>query len=180
VAHGRTGPSHTHGARGGACVDTLRTGYPYIQALSQDRERCVHPCTATCRVVPNPTSQPRWAPELPCVHLLRTSPPDKKGFDTATCTVAPDPRGGLQCITCPMTPDPVSLLGGLRRCHVSCGSLWATCLKHKKSLAGQTIQLGSHVSNARMHVFEAPDVRAIMSLQDIRVGYAFNACMTCG
>jgi hypothetical protein len=31
----------------GSSVGTLKTGYPRIQALSQDKEQGVHPCTAT-------------------------------------------------------------------------------------------------------------------------------------
>jgi hypothetical protein len=42
------------------------------------------------------------------------------------------------------------------------------------------VQQGSHVPNTRAHVFKALDARAIMSLQDVRAGSAFNAYKTCG
>jgi hypothetical protein len=42
------------------------------------------------------------------------------------------------------------------------------------------MQQSSHVPNARMYVFKAPDVRAIMCLQDMRAGCVINACKTCG
>jgi hypothetical protein len=41
------------------------------------------------------------------------------------------------------------------------------------------VQLGSYVPNARTHVSKAPDVRAIMGLQDVRVGNTVNACKMC-
>jgi hypothetical protein len=59
-------------------VVTLQTEYPYIQALSQDREQDVHPCAATYPIVPDPASQSRWAPELPRVQWLRIRLPDRK------------------------------------------------------------------------------------------------------
>jgi hypothetical protein len=52
-------------------------------------------------------------------------------------------------------------------CHASYGPLWAAGLKHKKSLAGLPVQLDPRVPNKRTHVFKAPDVRAIMALQDV-------------
>jgi hypothetical protein len=80
---------------------------------------------------------------------------------------------GSDATACPTAPDPASLPRGLRRCHASFGSLWATGLKHKKKLAGLFMQLGSHVS-------KAPDVIAIMGLQDVWAGGVINTCKTCG
>jgi hypothetical protein len=97
----------------------------------------------------------------------RTRFPDEKGSGATTCTVAPDPLGGLRCATCPVAPHPASLPGGLRAATcpiVSCG-LWVTSIK--KRLAGLTVQLGPHVPNARTYVSKTPDVRAIL------------ACKTC-
>jgi hypothetical protein len=34
-------------------IDTLQTGYPYIQASSQDKLQSVHPHTATCPTAPD-------------------------------------------------------------------------------------------------------------------------------
>jgi hypothetical protein len=38
----------------------------------------------------------------------------------------------------------------------------------------------SPIPNARVHVSKAPDVRAIMGLQDVWVGTDASACKTCG
>jgi hypothetical protein len=53
-------------------------------------------------------------------------------------------------------------------------------LRYIKKLDGLPMQLGSCVSKAHTHVSKAPDVRAIMGMQDVRVGCIFNACKTCG
>jgi hypothetical protein len=50
----------------------------------------------------------------------------------------------------------------------------------RKGLAYLLVQLRSHVSKACTHVSKASDVRAIMGLQYVRAGIAFNACMSCG
>jgi hypothetical protein len=42
------------------------------------------------------------------------------------------------------------------------------------------MRLGSRVSKVRTHVSNAPDVGAIMNLQDVHAVYAFNACKTYG
>jgi hypothetical protein len=42
------------------------------------------------------------------------------------------------------------------------------------------MQLGSHVSKARTHVFKTPDVSVIMGLQDVRSDSAFNGRKMCG
>jgi hypothetical protein len=41
------------------------------------------------------------------------------------------------------------------------------------------VQLGTYVPNACTHVSKAPDIRAIIGLQDVRVGNIVNACMAC-
>jgi hypothetical protein len=51
-------------------VGVLQTGYPYIQALSQDRERGMHPHIAMSPAVPDPASQLGRAPALPRVQWL--------------------------------------------------------------------------------------------------------------
>jgi hypothetical protein len=60
---------------------------------------------------------------------------------------------------------------------VSCGP-WISGIK--KSLASLSVQLGTHVPNARGPVSKAADVRAIIGLQDMHAGCAVNACRTCG
>jgi hypothetical protein len=117
--------------------------------------------TATCPIAPNLTSLLGRAPVLLRVPRLRILPPYLGGL--WRCHVS---RGFGSCLpvwegssaaTCPATSDPTSLLGraptlprvprhqtqppcsrGLRRCHVSCGSLWATNLKNKESLSWPT------------------------------------------
>jgi hypothetical protein len=41
------------------------------------------------------------------------------------------------------------------------------------------VQLDMHVPNARTHISKTPDVRAIMSLQDVRVGSTDRSCKKC-
>jgi hypothetical protein len=59
----------------GATVGTLQTGYPYIQALSQGKERDVYPRVATCTAASDPAFLPRWAPAPSRVKWLQTPPP---------------------------------------------------------------------------------------------------------
>jgi hypothetical protein len=42
------------------------------------------------------------------------------------------------------------------------------------------MQLGTHVPNAGAHISKAPDIRAIMGLQDVQAGSVVNACKACG
>jgi hypothetical protein len=42
------------------------------------------------------------------------------------------------------------------------------------------VQLGTHVPNARAHIFKAPHVRAIMHLQDMQTDSVVNTCKMCG
>jgi hypothetical protein len=109
----------------------------------------------------------------------KTHLPDRKSSDAAMCTVAPEPLGGLRCTACPAAPNPASLLGGLcaaTRLAVHYGS-WASNIK--KSLTGLPMQQGSQILNARSHISKAPNVKAIMGLQDMWVCHAFNACKIC-
>jgi hypothetical protein len=41
------------------------------------------------------------------------------------------------------------------------------------------MQLGTYVHNARTHIFKVPNIRAIMGLQDVRVGSTVNAYEAC-
>jgi hypothetical protein len=41
------------------------------------------------------------------------------------------------------------------------------------------VQLDTHIPNARAHVSKAPDIRTIMSLQDVRAGSTVNVCKAC-
>jgi hypothetical protein len=81
---------------------------------------------------------------------------------------------------CPVALDPTSLRRGLRApvCVATHCGPWASSTK--KSLAGFPVRQGSPVSNARAHVSKAPNVMAIMGLQDVRAGTTANAYRTCG
>jgi hypothetical protein len=105
--------------------------------------------------------------------------PTKEGSGVATCTVAPNPLGGLRSIVCPTTPDPASLQGGLWATTRPTALRGPQALSIKKILASLPVQQGSHVPNARVPVSNAPDIRAIMGLQDVRAGTPINAYKTC-
>jgi hypothetical protein len=125
-----------------------------------------------------PSQDGLWGCHVP--SNFRTHLPDRKGSNTTTCTVDPDPLGGLQCATCLAASDPTSLRGGLQtamRPVVLCGPRASSI---KKSLAGLPMQLGSHVLNTHAYVYKASNIRAIMGLQDVWEGSAITACKTCG
>jgi hypothetical protein len=88
-------------------------------------------------------------------------------------------RGGLRTAAYPVASDLASLLTEHRAatCPAVPCEPWATSIK--KSLAGLPVRLDPRVLNARAHVSKVPDVRAIMELQDVRAGSAFNAYKTC-
>jgi hypothetical protein len=50
-------------------------------------------------------------------------------------------------------------------CPVALCGPWASSIK--KSLACLPVQLGTYVPNVCMHVFKAPNIKAIMCLQDV-------------
>jgi hypothetical protein len=138
---------------------------------------------------------------LPCVLQLRTSYPCQGGL--RRCHMSYDfglrlsVEVGSDAATCPMTPDLTSRLrwapvlpcvlwlrtlppgqGGSRCCHASRGSQWVVCLRYiKKGFIGLPMQLGSRVFKARVHVLKAPDVRANISMQDVRTDII--TCKTC-
>jgi hypothetical protein len=153
-------------------VGTLKTGYPRIQALSQDKEHVVHPHAVTQAVALDHTSLQRWAPALLRVPQLRASPPCRGGL--RRCHVSQGSRLYLPERRAPALPRVSQLRtsppcrGGLRRCHVvkasppraessdaatyptALSGLWTTGIK--KGLAAPGTQLGSLVSKARSHV----------------------------
>jgi hypothetical protein len=49
----------------------------------------------------------------------------------------------------------------------------------KKSLASLLVLLGTYVPNIHAHVFMAPNIRAIMGMQDVWAGHAVNAYKVC-
>jgi hypothetical protein len=103
-----------------------------------------------CPMASDLASRLRWAPVLPHVLWLRTSPPGCGGFrrchvsyGSGLCLPA---EVGSAAATCPTAP---------------CGPRTSSI---KKSLSVLPVQLGTHVPNARPQVSNAPD----------------RACMTCG
>jgi hypothetical protein len=158
---------------------------------------------STCPVDLDPTSLIGRAPALPRVLWLRTPPPCKGGLRCTMCPTAPDlaslerwtpvrhvsysSRSYLPTGYGSRAPHVLRLWilppyregsGAATACPVvSCGLQTSSI---KKSLAYLLVQLGTHVPNARTPVFKAPDVRVIMVLQDVRVGYVVNPYKTCG
>jgi hypothetical protein len=115
----------------------------------------------TCPKAPDLASRLRWTPALPCVIWLWTSPPGwgglwcchvsyssgsrlptEVGSSAAMCHMALDFASRLR--RAPTLPHALWLRtsppdwGGLRRCHMSRGSLWATGLKHKEKPSSPT------------------------------------------
>jgi hypothetical protein len=136
-------------------VSTLKTGYPRIQALSQDKEHGVHPRAATYIVALDHTSLQRWSPVPPCVSQSWTSRPC--WGELRRCHMSLSSRlhfpveVGFGASTCLMPPGSASPRGELRCCHVFHipSGLWTTGIK--KGLA----VLGSHVSKTHSCVIEA-------------------------
>jgi hypothetical protein len=79
--------AHPPIARSGT-VGTLKTGYPRIQALRQDKEQGVHPHAVTQVVASNHTSLQRWALEPP--HVPRPRLLAKLSSGDAMCSSASD------------------------------------------------------------------------------------------
>jgi hypothetical protein len=92
---------------------------------------------AMCHVAPDSTSPLRRSPALPCIPRLQTLPRCQEGlrcyhmFHSSRHWLPTEE--GSDAAMCSTTLDTASLLGGLQCCHMSCGSLWAACLKHKGS-----------------------------------------------
>jgi hypothetical protein len=120
---------------------------------------------AMCPMTSDLTSRLRWAPTLPRVLWLRTSPPGWGGLRCCQVSYSSGPR------------LPVEVGFGAVTNHVAPCGPWASSIK--KSLAVIPMQLGTYVPNARAQVFKALDIRVIMGLQDVRAGSAVNACKTC-
>jgi hypothetical protein len=91
-------------------------------------------------------------------------------------------RNGSGTTTCPTTLDHASLLGGLRCRHsMLCEFMWIVGLRYiTKGLASLPMQLDSHVFKARTHIPYAPDVRAMMGVQDVRTNGIIITYKTCG
>jgi hypothetical protein len=82
---------------------------PRIQALNQDKEKCVHLNTTTCHMAPDPASLSRQARTLPhasrlctpppwCCHVLHNSGPHlpaRESSGAVTCRTAPHPASLL-------------------------------------------------------------------------------------
>jgi hypothetical protein len=103
----------------------------------------------------------------------------KMGSDAAMYPAALNLLEGLRSVTCPVAPDLASMWGGLWTvmCPAAICGLRVTSVK--KRLACLPIQHGSSILNTHTHVFKASDVRAIMGLQDVRVGGTVKTCKAC-
>jgi hypothetical protein len=73
----------------------------------------VHPCATTCPTALNPASLPGWAPVLPHIPRLWTSPPYLDGLRFCHVSYGFGPRlpaeTGSGTVTCPMAPDLTNL-----------------------------------------------------------------------
>jgi hypothetical protein len=120
----------------------------------------------TYSVAPDLTYQLRWTLVLSHVLRLQTSLPYWDGLRCYRMSYNSEPRlpagEGSNAVTRHAVP-----------CAPHASSI-------KKSLADLPVQLATCVSKAHMHIFKAPDARAIMSLQDVRIGGALNVCKMCG
>jgi hypothetical protein len=128
----------------GATIGTLQTGYPHIQTSSQDKEQRVHPHAATCPVAPDPTSQPKWAPRLPCVQRCRDPPPIQGWLRRRHVSHGSGPTGTVLEHHVSCGSESSLPVGRAPRCHASCGLLWAVSHKHKEkpSSPAPTTRLG--------------------------------------
>jgi hypothetical protein len=100
-------------------VGTLKTGYPRIQALSQDKEHVVHPRAAMQVVDSDHTSLQRWAPVLPCVPQLQALPPCRGGLRRCHVFLSSRPRlpaeVGSDAAMCSVALGSATPRGELRR-----------------------------------------------------------------
>jgi hypothetical protein len=130
-----------------------------------------HPCKgglwcATCLAALDPTSLQGRALVRHVSYVSESCLPAGEGFRAPRVlrlrTLPPYWEGSDATTTCPTVPY------GLGASNI------------KESLAGLPVRLDPHVPNARAHVSKAPDVRAIMGLQDVQLGSIVNVCKTCG
>jgi hypothetical protein len=139
----------------------------------------VHPRVAMCPVAMNPASLQRWAPVLPHVLWLRTSPPCRDGlwcchvsYGSGSCQLAQEGSGAATCLMAlglaslprrALALPRVPWLWTLPPCGE--GSSAAMCLvvscgprvsSIKKGLAGLAMWVSSCVPKARSCVSVAP------------------------
>jgi hypothetical protein len=167
-----------------------RPGTPtYKLQIKTKSGACIHvpPCAIRYWTLP-PCQGGLWCCRMSCgsgpclpaiegsgaAHVSRGSRPRlpaSKCSGVIMCTMALDPA--ILLGRAPMLPCALRLRTLPPRWEVSGASI-------KKNLSGLLMQLGPHVSKACVHVSKMPNVRAIMGMQDVRKGSAFNACKTCG
>jgi hypothetical protein len=162
----------------------LQIGYSYIQASSQDKSGTYFhaPSRAMQYRTPPPYQGGLWR-----YHMSSGSRPrlrTREGSCAATCAVASDPISLLE--RAPALPRVLRLRTRPPRWESFSAATCPTvpygprATGIKKNLADLPMQLGLCISEASMHVSKMSDVRAIMSLQDVRKDNVFNACKTCG
>jgi polyferredoxin len=132
----------------------------------------------------------------PRVLQLRILPPCMGGLRCITCPTTPDPASlHERAPVCHMSYNSGSCLPtregssvpGILRLQILApyreGSGVATaCPAVSCGIRASNIKksLDPCVPNARVHISKTPDVRAIMSLRDVRAGSAVNTYKTCG
>jgi hypothetical protein len=119
-----------------------------------------------CPMALDLTSRLKWAPALPRVLYLRTSPPNRGGLRRCHVSYGSGPH------------IPVEVVSGASMCPA--GPYGPRVSSINKSIAGLPMQLDTHVPNTRVHVSKAPHVRAIMRLQDVQASSVVNTCKACG
>jgi hypothetical protein len=95
----------------GATVGTLKTGYPHIQALSQDEGQDGRSFAPTCLMAPAPASWLKAAPEPPCATWLQLSPPSSGHLWSRHVSRGSSPHlqaQGSSGATSPVAPAPAS------------------------------------------------------------------------
>jgi hypothetical protein len=75
----------------GGTVGTLQTGYPYIQVLSQGKERDVYPRIATCTAASDPAFCQGGLRHRHVLSGFGPHLPAREGSSATMCTMAPDP-----------------------------------------------------------------------------------------
>jgi hypothetical protein len=121
----------------------------------------------------------RWAPVLPHVTGLWTSPPHTGGLQRCHASRGseshPASAVGSITATCPMASDPTSMPKGAPVLPLIHGSLWTMGIK--KGLLVLGVQRGTHVTEAHPRITEVPakcmSGRRYHDLQDVRTcGYS--------
>jgi hypothetical protein len=154
---------------------------PRIQALNQDKEKCVHLNTTTCHMAPDPASLSRQARTLP--HASRLAP---RLLGAVTCCTTPDPTSllgrapVLSRVARLRTPPPCSV--GLQCCHVPHG--FRPRLPARKGSSATTCHMTSDLTTLLGRAPILPRVTRLRTpppcsggLQCCHVPHGFRPCL---